>query len=278
MPKKIEVLSPENYTKALLSRKLELERALKSQKAVIDRLSSQNLFGHIRIVRHYNQLQFYHITKKGDTKGKYLPKNKNDFAKNLVRLQYEQKAVVAMQTELRLIKQLLLNNQKNNICYVFNKLSKLRQSIITPITLPTLEYSTQWQNIPYTPNSFEHTQNQYYTAKKEQVRSKSEVIIADTLNRMNIPYHYEFPLELKNRAYPIYPDFHCLNSRTRQEFYWEHFGMMDIPEYAAKAVAKINLLSENGYSAGKNVIFTFENSESQVDTRIIEKMIQIYLI
>ena len=35
------------------------------------------------------------------------------------------------------------------------------------------------------------------TSRGERVRSKSEVIIADTLDRLKIPYRYEFPHQLK---------------------------------------------------------------------------------
>ena len=39
----------------------------------------------------------------------------------------------------------------------------------------------------------------------------------------------------------ITPDFVLLNKRTRQEFYFEHFGMMDNPEYSSKAIHKIEM-------------------------------------
>ena len=64
------------------------------------------------------------------------------------------------------------------------------------------------------------------TAKGEYVSSKSEKIIADTLTKNNINYVYELPLRLKGYG-TVKPDFTVLNKRTRQEYVWEHFGMMD---------------------------------------------------
>lgn len=52
------------------------------------------------------------------------------------------------------------------------------------------------------------------------MRSKSEVIIADLLNKEGIPYRYEFPLYLKEFN-TVYPDFTILNVRKRKEIYWE---------------------------------------------------------
>lgn len=101
------------------------------------------------------------------------------------------------------------------------------------------------------------------------MRSKSEVIIADTLFRHNIPYRYEFPITLKRSnsddirrdfgsSITLYPDFLCLNTRTRTEFYWEHFGLMDDPAYSNNAAGKLRLYTENGILAGRNLIITME--------------------
>ena len=63
-----------------------------------------------------------------------------------------------------------------------------------------------------------------------------------------MPYRYEFPIKLKSESgtgrkvseVTFYPDFLCLNLRTREEFCWEHFGLMDDEEYANNAAGKIN--------------------------------------
>ena len=63
------------------------------------------------------------------------------------------------------------------------------------------------------------------TAKGEKVRSEAEMNIADALDRNNVPYHYEFPFNLKTLG-KIYTNFICLNRRTGKEFIWEHFVFM----------------------------------------------------
>lgn len=98
---------------------------------------------------------------------------------------------------------------------------------------------------------------------------------------MGIPYRYEFPLKIKkspSETRTFYPDFLSLNLRTRQEFYWEHFGLFSTPEYAENAAGKLVLYTNNRIYLGKNLIITFETNEEKFDTQIIEKMIQTYLI
>ncbi|SFH72967.1 hypothetical protein SAMN04487830_106120 [Pseudobutyrivibrio sp. OR37] len=62
------------------------------------------------------------------------------------------------------------------------------------------------------------------------VRSKSEKIIADALEKYNVPYQYEPMLELGYNT--IYPDFVVLNLRTRKTVYWEHLGLVSDIEYS----------------------------------------------
>lgn len=62
------------------------------------------------------------------------------------------------------------------------------------------------------------------------VQSKSEVIIANLLKQHRVPFAYEQPLGAEGKTY--YPDF-TLNLPTG-DIFWEHLGMLDDQEYAAK--------------------------------------------
>ena len=163
---------------------------------------------------------------------------------------------------------------------LFSLLHKKRQPLITPVCLPDEQFSKLWQNIDYETKPFSPEAPVLLTARNERVRSKSEIIIADTLNRLNIPYRYEFPVKLKteNGSHHIFhPDFICLNLRTREEFLWEHFGMMDDADYATTAARKLRLYENNGIYPGKNLIISTETSELPVNTRQIEKLAEQYL-
>ena len=112
-----------------------------------------------------------------------------------------------------------------------------------------------------------------FTEKDEKVRSKSEKIIADKLNLMGIPYIYELPLHLDGLGY-IKPDFTALNPDTREECIWEHFGMRENPEYASKAMNKLNVYARNGYTVGDNLIITMEGQSQPLNTRNLDKVIR----
>ena len=113
--------------------------------------------------------------------------------------------------------------------------------------------------------------------KGERVRSKSEKIIADALEREDIPYRYEYPVCLSGDLY-IYPDFMVLNKRTRKEYFLEHFGMMDNPEYAEKMIRKIEEFEKNGIFPGEKLLMTFETRNRPLNTTVFEKIIQEFFL
>ncbi len=79
------------------------------------------------------------------------------------------------------------------------------------------------------------------------------------------------------RLITIHPDFMCLKLKNRKEFFWEHFGMMDNPEYAEQAVQKLNLYALNGFFPGKNLIITSETGHQPISTKVVEKTIKEFL-
>ncbi|WP_444934145.1 ATP-dependent DNA helicase [Microbulbifer sp. JTAC008] len=62
----------------------------------------------------------------------------------------------------------------------------------------------------------------------DMVRSKSEVIIANILHDRDISFWYEKPLRAPDGTMYL-PDFTIMH--RGEEYYWEHLGLMDLPEY-----------------------------------------------
>lgn len=59
---------------------------------------------------------------------------------------------------------------------------------------------------------------------------------------------------------------------SRQEIYWEHFGMMDDPDYALKAIKRIMEYQKNGIYPGQRLIITFESFDSPLDSKHVEQI------
>lgn len=119
----------------------------------------------------------------------------------------------------------------------------------------------------------------FYTAKGEHVRSKSEIIIANILNSEGVPYVYE-PLILLDMesSFAQHPDFEVVNRKTGRFFLWEHFGMMDNPDYCSKAILKLEDYAEHGYFEGINLITTFESSKRPLSTKYVRGLVKRFLL
>ncbi len=106
------------------------------------------------------------------------------------------------------------------------------------------------------------------------VRSKSEVMIADHLTELSIPYVYEAIKYFNGIAFA--PDFILFSTRKNCEIIWEHFGRMNDPEYALHCIQKIKTYLEEGYILGHNLIVTVEYGNEGFDSAIIQKIIDSY--
>ncbi|MBR5968014.1 MAG: hypothetical protein IK001_05390, partial [Lachnospiraceae bacterium] len=160
---------------------------------------------------------------------------------------------------------------------VFDKLSEPRKQLVTPEVLSDEAFIAKWQNEPYEKLGFGKNDPEYYTARGERVRSKSEILIADALYRHNIPYRYEYPVR-HNGVIMAAPDFNCLNVRLRKDYYWEHLGMMGNEEYADRNVKKIEKYSLAEDFDETRLILTMETENKPLDTRVIDEKIRRFLL
>ncbi len=87
-------------------------------------------------------------------------------------------------------------------------------------------------------------------------RSKAEADIATKLEQHGLVFRYEELIHVGGRV--MSPDFSVLHPVERRVKYWEHLGMMDDPEYAARAVEKLCHYGEWGIRLGDELIVTWE--------------------
>lgn len=263
--------------------------------------------GSLRIAINKGTPQYYHITTKGDTNGKYIPKSNSKLISSLAQKEYLEKCNRIIERQQKALARFLKDFHPEDIIAVHTNLTEAKRRFVTPLLLTDEEFAAQWQAKPYSGKFFAKDTPEHFTNSGLRVRSKSEVIIAECLARHNIPFRYEAPLELiigdtssitaetptnnirrrtlnqdadlmQSKAVTFYPDFTCLNKRTRQEFIWEHFGMMDNPNYARNAIEKQRSYAAAGYIPGINFIATTETTDLPLNIPYIEQMTKSLLM
>ena len=256
-----------------INRKSFLEKVIRHA----DRFLEHAPFGTLRISKCNGTPQFYHRMNKDDTTGKYLRKKDLSVARQLAQKDYEKRIRQKALQELRIVDMLLAKLPEQPVEMVYKEMSPERQDLVVPVVETDAMFVERWLSYEYVPKAISKETPDLVTDRGERVRSKSELIIANMLASCNIPYRYECPLTLKKWG-TIYPDFTVLNVRLRKQFYWEHMGRMDDPDYAEKAVRKLKEYVLEGYFPDNSLILTYETSKTPLSTNMIRTMIEHYLL
>ena len=250
-----------NQLEALKQVDWKIRQQLKEDSGEVLRLSKSN-----------GTFQYYLKTKD---KRIYIRKKNLQLARSLAQRDYNKKLEPYIAKNIATLEQFTKNYAPEKCENCFSRLPAARRALVKPIFMDDATYAKQWQAQKYEPKKDFPTEN-FYTNREERVRSKSEVIIANMLNSKGIPYHYEYPVKI-NSSLTLYPDFFCLNKRTRQEFYWEHCGKMDDSDYTVKLVQRLTLYSQKNIITGKNLILTMEAQKHPLDVKEVERMIKTFL-
>lgn len=150
--------------------------------------------------------------------------------------------------------------------------SKLLSPFFTPLSKELFD----WSQEPYQTNSNHLEHLIYQGASNHPVRSKSEAIIDLLLHTNKIPYRYECALCLGDLV--VYPDFTIRHPSTGQTYYWEHFGLMDNPNYCKNAYAKLQLYSSHGIYPSIQLITTYETKQNPLSIELVSKTIEYYFL
>jgi hypothetical protein len=256
--------------------KQELEQAGKQAEKILRNAP----LGKLRVDRGGGHASFYWM--KGETRdenhvGTYIKKKDEILIAALAQKDYARCVARKSAEQLKIITGFLKKFEPGSVEQIYADLIEERKQFVDPIVMPADAYAEKWKSLPYEGKAFFDSDPEIYTEKGERVRSKSEKIIADKLTLMGIPYKYECPLNLRGLG-KVYPDFTVLNVRTRKEFYWEHLGMMDQPDYCKSALSKVEIYEKNGLMPGKELLLTHETKGHPIQTGIVENMIKSFLL
>ena len=220
------------------------------------------------------QVEQYFASESDVSKRKYL-KDIN-VAKNIANHDYAKQVLKNATQELKQIDSLLKIYEKVTVDECFANLHPGRKALVSSLFIDDEQYAKDWRSAtPQRYNSYP-INSPIVTENNEIVRSKSEKIIADKLKLYEIPYYYQKPLMLGKTV--KFPDFTVLNKYTRKEYYWEHLGMLDDPEYFRDNINKLELYFRNQIIVGKNLIITYETSIQPLSVKTVDKILKEYFL
>lgn len=140
----------------------------------------------LRICKHGKKTQYYHRNNPKDFNGVDIKEKDIEFARKLTQKDYDKKVLGSIEQELRSINKYFSCYPKGYAEQIYGSLHVERQKIITPIIETEEEYVRRWEQKEYEGKAFYADMPGLYTLKDERVRSKSELIIADMINKLRM--------------------------------------------------------------------------------------------
>lgn len=183
--------------------------------------------------------------------------------RELAQKEYLQKVKEAAETELKNINKL---QEIQITCANTIRPEDVQETMpqtIRDLIRPIIKPSDDWQNLPFErkPADDRHI---YKTQKGEFVCSKSELMIANTLFELGIPYRYECALKMKD-GLVFHPDFTILKVKTNEVFYHEHCGMLGRERYSDDFIIRLKEYAKIGIYPGVNLSLSFESENVGID-------------
>lgn len=260
----------------MINRKKFLTNIIEKAKKGISALPD----GHLYVVQVKGKSYYYCSSNKKTNYGKksYLHLTSPQELKLLKELATKKYLQQLKEDAEKEIKALTLIDESQNYPRIEDTYSNLKPSIkqlVTPIIQSDDEYARAWEKADFVqkPKDDKHI---YETEKGDWVQSKGELIIANLLYSLNIPYRYECALKIDDNI-TLHPDFTILKKSTREVFYHEHCGLMDQFSYVDSLAWRVEQYAKLGIYNGNGLSLSLESNRHGINTNVLrQQFITLY--
>lgn len=218
----------------------------------------------------------FNIVNKSTNSREFLSKSDEEEIHKLCQEEYLRKMRLYAKKRRTQLIQILKNFNDDEFENIYRNMQPIKKQYINHITTIPEQYIQNWQNEEYISRGFYKNERFVTSQDGTKYRSKTERTLAQLFISKGIFFKYEAMLQLENIT--IYPDFTFLSPKTLKEIYWEHFGMMDDPNYSKSVHKKIREYERNGIYLGERLIITFEYSENDLDYSWVNELIDRFLL
>lgn len=230
--------------------------------------------GKLICARNGNRYKWY---KSDGHKKIYIPKKNRQFAEQLAAKRYLSILLEDLLHEKRAI-DFYLRHHHAEVGRVDKMLTEESefQRLISPLFKTQSQELQEWSLAEYECNQKYPEQLLHQGMSGRKMRSKSEVAIETQLFLNGIPFRYECALQIGSIV--IYPDFTIRHPKTGKTYYWEHFGMMDDPNYIRKTTQKLQTYMINGIVPSIQLITTYETKDNPLGYDKIRRVIEEFFL
>jgi len=113
----------------------------------------------------------------------------------------------------------------------------------------------------------------HMTSDGTAVKSRAELILYEYFSSQNLNHIYEKPLLVDGETW--YPDFSFLRESDGDVIIWEHFGMMNDPDYRNGALYKMDRYAGAGFLPFRNLVITYDFGGDNIDLPHVHQLLRL---
>ena len=220
----------------------------------------------------------YYAVRKGTHKREYLGDEANSNVELIRKARYSRELLDILDNDISLLEKLRDNFIIPEHSVINNRMPIVYHSKSPLFTIHDSELAAKWKAQkeaekaayePYRPEDLVHM-----AADGTMMRSNAEVIIANYLISLGITFVYELPLTHHGKT--ILPDFTILSPiDNKTVIIIEHQGAMGNEQYHNKLIRTILFYLRTKMIPNKDVFFTFNHLDGNLDLRQIDSILHI---
>ena len=223
-------------------------------------------------------MYYQRFAKTGNRKKerRYGISNDSDKVLGLVRKQYVEAALKGVKKDISLVEKALVKYTPIDEHSVMGAFVAKYPQLYEGLFYNTIRRD-EWEK-SFTPKEDFYVDGlKSVSLKGVDMRSGGEIYITSRLDHFGIPHRYEAPLDIIDiDGYA--PDFTILRPRDNKIIYWEHFGKVNDEDYVMWNIQKVTNYIQHDIVPWDNLIMTYNNKKGGFDARIIDAMIEAWLL
>ncbi len=222
--------------------------------------------------------KYYYIKYSGSKSYKYVGKSNRPDVKKVKEVRFLEEAILRLDQDIGLLKSILDGFLSYDQSSVNESLPIGYRCEVPPVSklyeIKGREWKTRRLEFQkgFAENYPQHKKHR--TSDGVMVKTISELTLYERLKDSGLAIIYELPLPLKDYGPPIYPDITALSPIDMEtEIIIEFVGRLDLPEYRDDFAKKLGRYLRNGYKLGINLFFIYNDSDGNIDSIQITKVI-----
>lgn len=250
---------------------------LKKEKEEIEKKMKDAPSADLTIYKSRNRTRWYETGRdaKGKKIRKEIPHTNRSYAEKLAVKAYYRARLQGIEKKMAFYENTLalLDNGDGPVEELLK--DKEFAELLRPYYKSDEEKYREWAEADYERNE-KYPEHLTVNSPHGRLRSKSEYMIFQELDRYKIPARYECRMLLA--GIEIFPDFTIRHPVTGEIIIWEHLGLIENQNYRDDFKKKLDLYASAGFYPGVNLIITTETAARPLDIEYVDMMIEYYFV